>query len=342
MNDPTGVAIIGAGYWGRKLAGEYLAAERAGRVKVIKVCDESIAALGALLITKETASIGQERLTQNIRDVMEDPEISAVHVATPNDTHFPIAKMALEAGKNVLVEKPMTLKSHESYELTGLASAKGLVIEVGHLFRFNKALQVATDILKTRDIGKIFYIRIQWTDQGLFPHRDIIFDLGPHPVDILNQLLGTWPQDVSGVGRAYRNSQSHNEVAYIFAQFPNDIFAHIELSWLHPHKTREVTIIGSEGSLVVDCMTQRLVRHYVDEAYEIPVTPSNTIASEIEHFVSRIERADIAVDLTGPRTVETLEAIHGSLWERRIATTAPLEREQVSSGELRVEQRMSE
>ena len=339
MSKPIGVAIIGAGYWGGKFVGEYLTAERAGRVRVVKVCDESVAALGALLINKETSSIGQERLTQNIRDVMEDPEISAVHIATPNSTHYALSKMALEAGKNVLVEKPMTLSSSESYELVGLASAKGLVMQVGHIFRFNKALQVATEMLKRKEIGKVFYIRIQWTDQGLFPDRDIIFDLGPHPVDILNQLLGAWPTRVSGVGRAYRNSRSHNEVAYVFAEFSDDVFAHIELSWLHPRKVREVSILGAEGSLIVNCLNQRLTRHVMDKIDEIPVTPSNTMACEIEHFVNRIAREDTAVDLTGPRTVETLETIRASLWERKIPTVIPLKPEHVPSGDLSTESR---
>jgi len=121
MDERVGVAVIGAGYWGTKLVTEYLAAEEKGKVRLVKVCDRSISALGALLIRKETVSLGQERLTQDISEVLHDPEISAVHIATPNPTHFEIARIALEAGKNVLLEKPMTLKSRESYELLDLA-----------------------------------------------------------------------------------------------------------------------------------------------------------------------------------------------------------------------------
>ena len=327
---PTGIGVIGAGYWGRKLAGEYLDAERRGGVKLIKVCDSSLPALGALLVTKGTASIGQERLTTDFNDILGNPEIFGVHIATPSKTHYAFAKMALEAGKNVLVEKPMTLNSLECYELVDLAAEKDLVLEVGHIFRFDEALRVAGEILSREEIGKVFYLRVQWTDLGNFPDRDIIFDLGPHPVDILNQLLGTWPTEVSGVGRSYRNSRTNPEVAYVLAEYPDDIFAHIELSWLHPRKVREISIVGSGGTLVVDCVDQSIMKYSPDKTSKIPVTPSNTIASEIDHFVDRIEHGDSTIDLTGPRVVEALETIRAALWEEKIPIVAHTEKEKLT------------
>lgn len=269
-----------------------------------------------------------------MEDVFDDDQISAVHVATPAPTHYTVAKKALHAGKSVLLEKPMTFHAQECYELVGLAKSEDLVLDVGHIFRYNRALQLATQMLKTREVGKIFYVRIQWTDQDFFEDRDIIFDLGPHPVDILNQLLGTWPTEVSGVGRAYRNSKTANEVAYIFGEFPNDIFAHIELSWLHPTKVREVSIVGSEGSLIIDCLTQKIAKHVLDIDYNIPVTPNNTIATEIEHFIDRIERADTTISLTGPKTVEILEAVQASLWQKKTPTiTSLIQPEQMVNAE---------
>lgn len=308
-SDSIGVGIIGAGYWGRKLAGEYMDAERRGKLKLIKVFDSSIAALGALLINKETSSIREERLTQNIEDIMDNPEISAVHIATPNKTHYTYAKLALEAGKNVLVEKPMTLNSGECYDLVNLAKEKRLVLEVGHIFRFNRALQVAGEILRREEIGKISDVRIQWTNLDNFMDRDIIFDLGPHPVDILNQLLATWPETISGFGRG---RSTFNQVAYVLAEYPDNIFAHIELSWLYPKKIREVSIVGSKALLVVDCANQHVFKHHEEQHAEIPVIANNTMASEINHFVDRIVDCDSTISLVGPRTVKTLEAVHAA------------------------------
>jgi predicted dehydrogenase len=267
-------------------------------------------------------------LTQDVHDILDNPDIAVVHIATPSQTHYELAKMALEAGKNVMVEKPMTLRSHESYDLVDIAKEKSLLIEVSHAIRFNRALQVASEMLNGGELGKTFYIKVHWTDQISLPDRDIIFTLGQNPLDILHLLLGAWPTDVSGVGKAYKNSGTHNDVAYIFAEYPSGIFAHIELSWLNPRNVREVTIVGSEGSLIVDCLNQHLVQHYLDTTYDIPVTPSNTIAAQIEHFADRVARGDCTTDLTGPRTVETLEAISRSLSERKLTAVANVKYEE--------------
>jgi UDP-N-acetylglucosamine 3-dehydrogenase len=322
LSGAVGVGIVGAGQVGSKLAAEYITVQRRGKINLLKVCDSSIAPLGALLITKETSSITQEMLTQDIHEILDDPDIAIVHIATPSQTHYELAKMALETGKNVLVEKPMTLNSHEAYDLVDVAKEKGLLIEVSHAIRFNRALQVASEMLTGGELGKTFYIKVHWADQNYLPDKDIIFTLGQNSLDILNLLLNAWPKDVSGVGKAYKNSGTHNDVAYIFAEYPNGIFAHIELSWLNPRNVREVTIVGSEGSLIVDCLNQTLAQHYLDTTYEIPVTPTNTIASQIEHFADRVARDDSAVDLTGPRIVETLQAISRSLSEKKLTTVA--------------------
>jgi predicted dehydrogenase len=322
LSDPIGVGIIGVGQLGRKLAADYLTVQTRGKVNLLKICDTSIAALGALLITKETSSLTQDMLTQDVHDILDNPDITIVHVATPSETHYEMAKMALESGKNVLVEKPMTLSSQESYHLVDVAKEKGLLIDVSHSVRFNRALQVASEMLNGGELGKLFYIKVRWTDQTYVPGQNIIFNLGQNPLDILNLLLGAWPKDVNGVGKAYRNSGTHNDVAYIFAEYPTGIFAHIELSWLSPLNVREVTIVGSEGSLIVDLLNQRLVQHYLDNSYDIPVTPSNTTASQIEHFADRVVRGDHAVDLTGPRIVETLEAINRSFSEKKLTSPA--------------------
>ena len=331
MDNRVGVAVIGAGYWGRKFIGEYLAAEQKGKLALLKVCDPSIAALGALLITKGTAKVPRERLTQNLIDVLDDPEISAVHIATPNHTHFEVAKKALEAGKNVLIEKPMTIKPSESYELVDLARANCLTIQVGHIYRFNSVVRLAREILEREELGKLFYVRVQWTDQAFYPDRDIIFDLGPHPIDILNQLLGTWPQQSSGMTRGYRGDRG--EVAYIISEFPNDVFAHIELSWLHPNKNREVTIVGSTQTLVVDCLKQTMFRTVGSKREQIPTSANNTMEAEIDYFVDSIIRGDASYEsgLIGAQTVEVLDSIRSSMWDRPLPVIEKVDREAVKS-----------
>jgi predicted dehydrogenase len=307
---------------GRKVVIEYLAAQRRGKVKLLKICDSSIAALGALLIDRETSSITTEMLTQDVRDMLDDAAIKIIHIATPAQTHYELAKMALAAGKNVVVEPPMTLSSHESYHLVDLAKEKGLLVEISHAIRFNRALLVAREMLDGGELGKLFHIKARWTDQNSSMDGDIISDLGHEPLDVLNLLLGEWPKNVSGVGRTYRNPGTHHDVAYILAEYAGNMIAHIELSWLHPENVKEVTIVGSAGSLVVDCIRQLLIQRSLDTSFRIPVTPSNSMISQIENFADRVAQGDHSIDLTGPRTVETLEAVTRSVSEKKLTAVA--------------------
>jgi predicted dehydrogenase/predicted transcriptional regulator len=328
---PVRVAVIGAGYWGKKLVYEYTSAQcNKGNVRLAGVCDLSPTALA---FCKEKFSVKENLLTSSAEDLIADSKISAVHIATPNQTHYELAKMALEAGKDVLVEKPMTLGSREAYELVDLAASHELVLHVGHIFRFNSALNKAREILNKGSIGKTFYARIQWTDSQYFPDRDIIFDLGPHPVDVLNQLLDSWPTQVSGFARGYRNSKDHDEIAYGLAEFDNEIFAHIELSWLHPRKVREASIVGSEGGLIVDCLHQRLTLHSAGSTTEVSVSANNTIESEIGWFVDCVGRRclDVESGLIGARTVEVLEAMRKSIWERPLPIVQPVQHDHTAA-----------
>ena len=317
MKGPVGIGVMGTGYWGSKLIDEYKAAEQNNRnVRLLKVCDPSSSALQAC---KHRFSLDDSLLTQNPNDVFEDSEVSGVHIATPNRTHYALARSAIESGKNALIEKPMTLKSRDAYQLTDLAFSRDLVLHVGHIFRHNAALQAAKHALERDAVGKVYYARVQWTDYTPpFHDRDIVFDLGPHPVDILNLLLGAWPTQASGIGRAYRSSREEDEVAYIIAEFQGDLFAHIELSWLHPSKHRDVSIVGSDGALLIDCINQRVVRFSNGDKFELPVIPNNTIKSEIEAFVQSISNHSVTMESgqIGAHTVEVLETITESMWDR--------------------------
>jgi len=327
MGSTIGVAVVGAGYWGTKLIREYLAAQSRGTVRLARICDSS---LPALLAGRDEFSVLDDLLTQKVQDLIDDPGISAVHIATPNHTHFNLARMLLEGGKDVLIEKPMTLNSREAFELVDLALSSERVLHVGHIFRYNNALRIARQIIRSRALGKVRYGRVQWTDYApIFGDRDIIFDLGPHSIDVLNQLLDAWPTQVSGFARAYRNSEEHPEVAYGIIEFAGGIFAHVEMSWLDPGKVRKVTIIGSEGKLVVDCIAQRVFKSTPGNTQEIRVVANNTIEAEINDFVDCVVKRSISSEsgLIGARTVEVLEKMLGSIWVRPLPIVQALSNE---------------
>ena len=310
-----GVGIIGAGIWGRRLVAKYLDAEHNGHVRLVKVCDISVAALGELLLAHDTSSVGQDRLTLDIRDIMQNAEISAVHIATPCSTHSAFVRMALEAEKNVLVEKPISFRSLECQELIDLAAEKGLVIQEVDDARFNRAVRTAREIVKRGDIGLIQYARAQWTETAKSSDADVLFDLGPEPIGILEFLIGESPREVSGVSGSYRGSK-HDELVHIFAQYPNGVFAHVELNGLHPRTIREVIIVGSQATLDVDCANQRLIQYSAGKITKVPITPTDTIPNEIHRFTGRIVQDDLVVDPITVKSIETLETIRSSLWTR--------------------------
>jgi UDP-N-acetylglucosamine 3-dehydrogenase len=281
------LAVIGAGYWGKKVIGEYLELENVDAdfnlAKVCDIKDEN------LIFCKEKLKLGKEKLSSQIEDVLNSSDINAVHICTPNETHHLLASLALYSGKNVLLEKPMSLSAKEASNLCDIAQAECLTLQVGHIYRFNSALKKTRKLLFQNVLGQLYYVKMQWTT--LMPsqlNRDIIFDLGPHPVDIVNYLLGEWPHRVSCNARAYRKGTSE-EVAYLMMEFSNNVLAHIELSWLQPGTVREVNLIGSKGTATIDCLGQTIRVCEDNEHYcQIDVKANNTIYDEIAHFIRSI------------------------------------------------------
>ncbi len=313
--NPIGVGIIGSGSWGRKVAAAYLNAERKGRLKLLKVYDNSIASLGTLLMDHETASIGESRLSIDVQDILRSNDISAVHIATPSQTHATFAKMALEAGKNVLIENPIALNTIECRELFDLAGRRGLVFEQDNYVRFDRSVQAASDMIRKGDLGQVLYAGVQWTDAARPCDRDVLFELGHAPIEILNVLLGTWPNELSGIAGAYTKC-THNDLVHVFAQYPDETFAVIELNGLHPRKLREILVVGSSATLNVDCSNQRVVEYSGGKKIEVPVVPSNVIDCEVDRFIDRIVHGELGADALSIKTVEILEEIQASLWTK--------------------------
>jgi UDP-N-acetylglucosamine 3-dehydrogenase len=286
-NKQINLAVIGAGYWGRKVIGEYLALEQKDTdFQLAKVCDLLD---DNLIYCKERLNVGKEKLSSQVQEILESPDIDAVHICTPNETHFPLGSQALFLGKNVLLEKPMSLTKQDAWGLCAIAQSKHLTLQVGHIYRFNNALRKMKELINQNYLGDIYYLKMQWTT--LMPrqlNRDIIFDLGPHPVDIMNYLLGQWPKRVSCSAKAYREG-AIEEVAYLTMEFNPDVLAHVELSWLQPGKVRDLNIVGSNRSATIDCVSQKITVHEDNESNQpIEVSVNNTIFDETKHFINSI------------------------------------------------------
>lgn len=307
------VGIIGVGYWGKKLVDEFTKVES---VKVVGVSDVDEKNL-AFCADRYGVKTGYK----DYRQLLSRTDLQAVAVATPNSTHYQICRDALEAGKHVLVEKPITLSSKEGKELVDLAQRKELTLSVGHIFRFNNALAEVRRLIKEEKFfGKLFLMEQDWTNlEKPFPDRDVLFDLAPHMFDIQNYLFGQWPVEVSCVGGPFRRAQGE-ETAYITSVFADGSIAMANISWLVPRKTRQIVLVGENRTAIIDAVAQEVTVYESGYTYKLHVERNNTIRDELVHFVKSF--SDPATETrnsgsVGVRTVELIEAAKRSMAEKR-------------------------
>lgn len=322
VSETINFAVVGAGYWGTKLVGEYLELSRTRKeVELREIADISPVKLSKIA---NKWHIPSSMLKEDYNDLLHDPKIDGVHIATPNATHYEIARKAIEAGKHVLLEKPMCLSAGEAFKLARCAEKVNSILLIGHIFRFNAAINKVKEMIDNKEIDEVRCVELRWT--ALLPPppgRDIIFDLAPHPVDILNHLFEEWPTRVYVDAKSYeRKKAGLEEIAFATLEFPRDILVELTLSWLH-HGPRERTIriISKENTMNVEAVKQRITLYEKDRREQIPIKPNNTIESEIMHFMERIKKNDPPINsaLTGAVNVTVLEAMRKSLQEGKVS-----------------------
>jgi predicted dehydrogenase len=237
------IGVIGYGYWGPKLVRNF---QEAPATRVTMVADRDPSRLNQLHRTHADLEI------TNDYQALLASDVDAVVVATPVSTHFPIAMDCLRHGKHVLVEKPLARTSAEAQQLVALAARQRLVLMVGHTFEYNPAVEMLKTIVDSGEIGRVYYLNSSRTNLGIFQKDvNVIWDLAPHDISILLYLLGVDPLDVSACGSDYVQPGIH-DVARLTLNFPNQVQAHVHLSWLDPCKVRRTTIVGAKKMIVYD------------------------------------------------------------------------------------------
>jgi predicted dehydrogenase len=239
--DATRVAVVGAGYWGMnyiRIFSELVDA------RVVLVCDTLSERLNAV---RSRFSV---RVTDDAEEAVTAAETDAVAIVTDATTHRTLAGLALEAGKHVLVEKPLATTSKEASELLDLAEKNQKTLMVGHTFLYNPGVRAIKKLLAAGEVGRIYYLYSQRTSLG--PIRsdvNAIWDLAPHDIAILNYLLGLRPAWVSAVGACVLEKPVE-DVGFITLGYPEGIVGHIHVSWADPNKVRQVVVVGSEKRIV--------------------------------------------------------------------------------------------
>lgn len=249
------VAQIGIGYWGPNLARNLVANSRSDLRLVADLDADRRSFVKGLYPAVQ--------VTDSVDDVFRDEEVQAVVIATPAATHFDFARTALEAGKHVLVEKPMATTRAEVEKLGGLASDRDLVAMVGHTFVYNSAVVFLRNLIKGGALGDLRYIYSTRVNLGrIRSDVDALWNFAPHDVSIIQYLLGEIvPIAVTRRGMDYVQS-GIEDVTFLHLEYPDKVMAHIHVSWLDPHKVRRMTVVGTEKMVVYDDLTENKIAIY--------------------------------------------------------------------------------
>ncbi|MEN8183843.1 MAG: Gfo/Idh/MocA family oxidoreductase [Myxococcota bacterium] len=239
----TRVAVIGCGYWGPNLIRNFSSLESA---EVRWVCDLDPGVLAGL-----KARYPAVRTSTDPREAIDDPEVDAVAICTPVATHAGLALQALQGGKHILVEKPLTDSTETAEELVALAERSGLILQVDHTFVYSGAVRKVAEIVRSGELGELLYIDCVRINLGLFQSDvNVVWDLAPHDLSIIDHLVGQEPHWVSAIGS--RHLAPVESQAYVTMQFEGSLIAHLHVNWLAPVKLRSTVIGGSRKMIVYD------------------------------------------------------------------------------------------
>ncbi|MGC1679710.1 MAG: Gfo/Idh/MocA family oxidoreductase [Candidatus Binataceae bacterium] len=323
------IAVVGLGYWGPNWIRNLSQLRCASRIVACDMDADRRGRVAALFPSVETS--------ESFDSIVEDRDIDGVVVATPVSTHYPLARRLLEAGKSVLVEKPLAMSRAEGEDLVRVARRNGSVLMVGHTFEYSAPVLKLAELISSGELGEIFYISSVRANLGLFQHDvNVAWDLATHDISIILMLMGRIPEAVSCQGRSHYRGNVE-DVAMLELHFPGNVIAFIHVSWLDPNKIRRTTIVGSRKMLVYDdtdpqgkiriydkgVSVQRYYDTYADFQFAyrygdicIPrIEETEPLRSECEHFVDciRTSATPRTDGLSGIRVVSVLEAANESL-----------------------------
>jgi predicted dehydrogenase len=321
------VGVIGYGYWGPNIVRNLHALDSA---QVVAVCDRSPEAQ-----KRAKRAFPCMEVTSDATEILRSACIDAVAIITPVWTHFELAKAALQNDKHVFVEKPFTSNSDQAEVLIELAQKRNLKIMVDHTFLFTGAVRKIRQLIDEGELGDLYYYDSMRVNLGLFQHDiNVIWDLAPHDLSIMDYLIQNEPEAVVATGETHLNS--HADIAFITVYFPHNTIAHINVNWLSPVKIR-TTLIGGEKKMLVwnDLEADEKVKVYdkgvriasPEGVYELLVSyrsgdmwapkieQTEALKVELGYFLNCIEQNETPFNdgVAGLRVVKMLEAAGESL-----------------------------
>ena len=326
------VGVIGYGYWGPNLVRNF--AEAPGS-QVVAVCD-----LRSERLTLVRSRYPVIKTTTNYRDLLADARIDAIAIATPVSTHFELAMQALQAGKHVLVEKPLTATSEQAVRLIEEADRRDRVLMVDHTFVYTGVVRKIQELVASDELGDIYYYDSVRVNLGLFQHDvNVIWDLAVHDLSIMDYVLPSQPCAVSAAGMSHVPREPEN-IAYLTLFFDSCLIAHIHVNWLAPVKVRRTLIGGSRKMIVYDDLEpsepvkvydkgitvnndpesvyRMLVDYRVGDMWAPQIDRTEALHTEVLHFINCVEKGECPITdgEAGLRVVHILEAATQSMAEQ--------------------------
>jgi predicted dehydrogenase len=321
------IAVVGLGYWGPNLVRNFLAADGIEEVVCCDILESRLEKIRSQFHGIEVSSSYDEILARE--------DIEAVVLATPVSDHYPLGMKALNAGKHLLVEKPLTLRSKQAEELIDLAARRGLTLMVDHTFIYTSAVRKIKEYLDRGDIGDILYFDSVRVNLGLFQRdTNVVWDLAPHDISIMDYLIGKEPLTLSAVGMNHFGD--HEDIAYLSMTFPGNIIAHFHVNWISPVKLRKILIGGTKLMVVYDDMEpsekvklynkgvdlngkeseyKALVEYRIGDMYAPHVDQREALSLMVRDFIESIRtgREPLASGRSGLNVVRILETADLSL-----------------------------
>jgi predicted dehydrogenase len=325
------IGVIGYGYWGPNLVRNFVEVKGATVAMVADMNPDQLTRVHSRYPAIET--------TTDMQQLIASPAIDAVVIATPVSTHFELAMSALQAGKHVLVEKPMTFSAVEGQQLVETAAKRNLVLMVDHTFVYSGAVRKMHQLVQTGEMGDVYYYDSTRINLGLFQHDvNVIWDLAVHDLSIIEYVLNKAPLAVSATGISHIPGQPEN-VAYLTIYYDDNLIAHVNVNWLAPVKVRRTLVGGSKKMIVYDALepietikvydkgvdvksTQEIYRTLIDyrtgDMYSPKLDGTEALQREALHFIDCIEHGTQPETdgAAGLRVVKILEAATHSMQQR--------------------------
>ena len=284
MTEPIGIAVIGTGYWGPAIVRNLAGIAGARLLHLVDIDRSRVQAVGARLAPGVPAHSDHERM-------LRDPAVKAVCIATPVRTHFKLAKAALEADKHVFVEKPLAMTVMDCRKLEAIAAARSRVLMVGHIFRFNAAVQKVKDYIDDGTLGDVLYVHTRRVNLGrVQADVNALWSFAPHDFSVLTHWFGALPETVQARGFSYI-SAGVEDVVFVTVTYPDNKNAHLHLGWLDPRKVREMTVVGNRRMVVFDDVAnQAKIR-----LYDSTITPMGTPPESFAEWQVDIRHGDVTL-----------------------------------------------